>query len=165
VEKAASEHYLAAWSELFGIETVALRYFNVFGPRQDPSSPYSGVISIFTTRALAGKKPTIYGDGEQSRDFVYVSNVVDANILAATKSGIGGKVFNVGAGKQTTLNGLCAAIGKITGREFSAEHQPARAGDIVHSCADISRARAELGWEPKIGVEDGLAILIASLES
>jgi UDP-glucose 4-epimerase len=165
VEKASSEFYLATWSELFGVETVALRYFNVFGPRQDPSSPYSGVISIFATRALAGKKPTIYGDGEQSRDFVYVSNVVDANMLAATKSGVSGKVFNVGAGKRTTLNELCAAIGKITSREFSAEHQPARAGDIVHSYADISRARAELGYEPKVSVEDGLKMLVKSLES
>ncbi|MEO7113922.1 MAG: SDR family oxidoreductase [Polyangiaceae bacterium] len=165
VEKASSEFYLATWSELFGVETVALRYFNVFGPRQDPSSPYSGVISIFATRAMAGKKPTIYGDGEQSRDFVYVSNVVDANMLAATKSGVSGKVFNVGAGKRTTLNELCAAIGKITAREFSAEHQPARAGDIVHSYADISRARTELGYEPKVSAEDGLKMLIESLES
>lgn len=165
VEKATSEFYLATWSELFGVETVALRYFNVFGPRQDPSSAYSGVISIFTTRALAGKKPTIYGNGEQSRDFVYVSNVVDANILAATKSGVSGKAFNVGAGTQTTLNGLCAAIGSISGRDFSPEHLPARAGDIVHSYADISRARAELGYEPTVSVEDGLKKLIKSLES
>jgi len=163
VEKAASEHYLAAWNELFGIETVALRYFNVFGPRQDPSSAYSGVISIFTARALAGKKPTIYGDGTQSRDFVYVANVVDANLLAAETPGIGGRVFNVGAGTRTTLNDLCAAIGKITAREFAPIHEAARAGDIVHSLADISRARSELGYEPKVGVEDGLRNLIASL--
>src|SRR5262249_41841291 len=94
VEKAASEMYLVAWNKLFGVETVSLRYFNVFGPRQDPSSPYSGVISIFTSRALSGQDVTIFGDGMQSRDFVYVDNVVDANLLAATKAGIGGRIYN-----------------------------------------------------------------------
>jgi UDP-glucose 4-epimerase len=165
VEKATSEFYLATWSELFGVETVALRYFNVFGPRQDPSSAYSGVISIFAARAIAAKKPVIYGDGNQSRDFVYVSDVVEANMLAATKSGVSGKVFNVGAGKRTTLNELCAALGKISGLDFSADHQPARAGDIVHSYADIARARAELGYEPAVDVESGLEKLIASLKA
>ncbi|MBI2894505.1 MAG: SDR family oxidoreductase [Deltaproteobacteria bacterium] len=160
VEKLASEHYLAAWSRLFGLETVSLRYFNVFGPRQDPSSPYSGVISIFVSRFLAGQPVTIFGDGEQYRDFVYVDNVVDANLAAATRDGISGRAFNVGCGRRTTLNQLVAILGHITGRAVLPRHEAPRAGDIRESLADISRARRELAYEPRIDVDEGLARLV-----
>lgn len=165
VEKAASEHYLFAWSKTFGIETLALRYFNVFGPRQDPSSPYSGVISIFMTRAIEGKKAQIYGDGEQSRDFVYVGDVAAANVRAAEAEGISGNVYNVGAGKRTTLNELASLVAKVTGKEFSPKHEAARTGDIVHSLADISRTKKDLAWAPEVDVEEGLTRLFDSLRS
>jgi UDP-glucose 4-epimerase len=164
VEKLGGEHYLATWGKLFGLECVALRYFNVFGPRQDPSSPYSGVISVFADRILRGEAPTIFGDGEQFRDFVYVDNVVDANLLAATHAAAPGRVYNVGCGVKTTLNELAALLGRACGREVVPAHGPARAGDIRESLADIGRARAELGYAPKVGVEDGLRRLVASLQ-
>ena len=160
VEKMCGEMYLQTWAKLYGVETVSLRYFNVFGPRQDPRSPYSGVISIFVDRALAGTSPTVYGDGEQSRDFVFVSNVVDANLRAATTPGASGRAYNVGCGHRTTLNDLLAMLGRIVGRDVAATYAPARAGDIKDSLADIALARAELGYEPAVGVEEGLARLI-----
>jgi UDP-glucose 4-epimerase len=163
VEKAAGEMYLHAWSKLYGVETVSLRYFNVFGERQDPSSPYSGVISIFASRARAGKDVTIFGDGEQSRDFVYVGNVVDANMLAATKPAANGRAYNVGCGKRTTLLELLAAIGRIVGRDVTPKHEAPRAGDIVDSVADITRITTELGYAPKVGLDEGLRRLMASL--
>jgi UDP-glucose 4-epimerase len=163
VEKATSELYLHTWARTFGVETVALRYFNVFGPRQDPSSAYSGVISIFATRALAGQSATIYGDGEQSRDFVYVSNVVDANLRAAEAKGVSGNAYNVGAGKRTSLNELAAMVGAVTKTDFSPKHEPARSGDIVHSLADISRTTKDLEWAPKVDVATGLTKLFDSL--
>jgi UDP-glucose 4-epimerase len=165
VEKGAGEMYMRAWSRLYGVETVSLRYFNVFGERQDPASPYSGVISVFASRVSKGEGVVIFGDGRQSRDFVYVSNVVDANLLAATRPGVCGRAFNVGCGTQTTLLELLAAIAKIAGRDLAPAHQPARAGDIVASVADISLARRELGYEPTIGVEEGLRRLVASLRA
>ena len=165
VEKAASEHYLFAWSKTFGVETVALRYFNVFGPRQDPSSPYSGVISIFMTRAIEGKNAVIYGDGEQSRDFVYVGDVAAANVRAAETVGISGNVYNVGGGKRTTLNELASIVAKVTGKPFSPKHEAARAGDIVHSLADVSRTKKDLAWDPAVSVEEGLRRLFDSLRS
>jgi nucleoside-diphosphate-sugar epimerase len=164
LEKLASEHYLSIWTKLFGVETVALRYFNVFGPRQDPSSAYSGVISIFVDRILRGAPISIYGDGEQFRDFVYVANVVEANILAATRPGASGRVYNVGCGKRTSLNELAAMLGRICGREVKPSHAEPRAGDIRESLADISRARTELGYEPRIGVEEGLRALVDSVK-
>ncbi len=163
VEKLGGEAYLEVWSRLFGIEAVSLRYFNVFGPRQDPSSPYSGVISIFLDRARRGEPVTIFGDGQQTRDFVYVANVVDANLRAAKASGVGGRSFNVGCGRETTLNELLAMVGRVLGREVVAKYEAARPGDIVASYADISRARRELGYEPAIGVEEGLARLAKHL--
>jgi UDP-glucose 4-epimerase len=164
IEKGTSEQYLQVWSRLFGIETVSLRYFNVFGPRQDPSSPYSGVISVFVDRALRGAPITIFGDGTQCRDFVYVGNVVDANILAGTRPDVSGMAFNVGCGQRTTLNALVQMIARILGREVHAGHGEARAGDIWESVADIALARQKLGYEPKVGVEEGLAHLIESVK-
>ena len=163
VEKLTGEHYLATWSKLFGVETVALRYFNVFGPRQDPKSAYSGVISIFVDRILAGRPITFFGDGEQSRDFVYVANVVDANILAATREGVSGRVFNVACGQRTTLRELATLIERAAGGTRSPVERvfaDPRAGDIKDSVADIARARAELGYVPAVDVEAGLAKLV-----
>jgi UDP-glucose 4-epimerase len=164
LEKLASEHYMAIWTKLFNLETVALRYFNVFGPRQDPSSAYSGVISIFVDRILRGDTPTIFGDGEQFRDFVYVANVVDANLLAATRPEAPGRVYNVGCGQRTSLNELAAILGRICGRQVNPRHAERRAGDIRESLADIGRARRELGYEPRVGVEEGLRALVASMK-
>lgn len=160
VEKITGEQYLYCWSRLYGVETVSLRYFNVFGPRQDPSSAYSGVISIFVDRILRGAPITIFGDGEQYRDFVYVDNVVDANMAAATRPNVSGRAYNVGCGQKTSLNQLAAMLGRIAGRDVRPSHAEPRAGDIRESLADISRARAELGYEPKVGAEEGLRRLV-----
>jgi UDP-glucose 4-epimerase len=165
VEKITGEHYLATWSKLFGVETVALRYFNVFGPRQDPKSAYSGVISIFVDRILAGKPITFFGDGSQTRDFVYVTNVVDANLLAATTPGVSGRVFNVACGRSITLLELGSLIERAAEKTVARAFAEARAGDIVDSLADIARARKELGYEPKVDVETGLRNLVAYVAS
>ncbi|MFO0741821.1 MAG: SDR family oxidoreductase [Labilithrix sp.] len=161
VEKLTSEHYLATWSKLFGVESVALRYFNVFGPRQDPRSPYSGVISVFVDRILAGKPITFFGDGSQTRDFVYVANVVDANLLAATTAGVSGRVFNVACGRKTSLLELCTMIERAADKKVERTFGEPRAGDIKDSVADIGRARKELAYEPKIDVETGLRNLVS----
>ena len=162
VEKLACEHYLRTFAKLYGVETVALRYFNVFGPRQDPSSPYSGVISVFVQRLLANEPITIFGDGLQSRDFVEVRDVVEANLLAATvpASGVSGRVFNVARGERTTLLELASLLGTLAGRTAGPTLAAERAGDIRHSHAAIDRARAALGYVPKISVEAGLAALL-----
>jgi UDP-glucose 4-epimerase len=160
VEKITGEHYLRVYGSHYGLETVALRYFNVFGPRQDPSSPYSGVISVFVARALAKKTLTIFGDGEACRDFVYVDDVVDANFAAATRDGVSGQVFNVARGGRTSLNDLVAMLGRILQREIRPEHASERAGDIAKSVADVAHARDKLGYEAKVGVEDGLERLV-----
>src|SRR5206468_2198490 len=132
-----------------------------FGPRQDPSSSYSGVISVFVKRALAGEPLAIFGDGGQTRDFVYVENVVDANVLAAAATAASGRVYNVGCGGRTTLLELANAVGAAAQRPPRIELRDARAGDIRHSAADIARARAELGYEPTVGLAEGLARLLA----
>lgn len=160
VEKLTGEAYLHVYAQAFGVETVSLRYFNVFGPRQDPKSPYSGVISIFVDRLLRGERLTIFGDGNQTRDFVYVGNVVQANILAATKPGVAGRAFNIGCGQETTLRTLASRLAEIAGVPLHIDFEPPRAGDIVASYADIARARAELGYEPTVRVEDGLRQLV-----
>jgi UDP-glucose 4-epimerase len=160
VEKITGEHYLRVYSSHYGVETVALRYFNVFGPRQDPSSPYSGVISVFVDRALAKKPVTIFGDGEACRDFVYVDDVVDANLAAATRDGVSGQVFNVARGERTTLNELVDMLARILRREIRPSYGSPRAGDITKSVADITHALNHLGYQPKVGVEDGLARLV-----
>ncbi len=160
VEKITGEYYLGVFHKLYGVETVSLRYFNVFGPRQDPRSPYSGVISIFVDRLLAGQVPTIFGDGQQCRDFVFVENVVDANLLAGTVPAAAGRAYNVACGERTTLNQLLAILAKLCGREVKPVYAPPRAGDIRDSLAAIDRARSELGYAPKVGVEEGLRRLL-----
>ena len=154
--KLAGEYYCQVWTRVYGFETVSLRYFNVFGPRQDPGSQYSGVISRFIDALMTGARPVIYGDGEQSRDFTYVSNVVDANLRAAeTTRGIG-EVINVANGERTTLNQLLDTLKHITGKtEVEAEYRDVRVGDVRHSLADITRARELLGYEPRVGLEEG----------
>jgi UDP-glucose 4-epimerase len=138
------------------LETLSLRYFNIFGPRQDPNSPYSGVLSRFITALLAGKRPTIFGEGEQSRDFTYVDNAVHACLLACTAPEAPGRVLNVGTGERWTLNRVLAVLQTITGTNLPAIYQPPRSGDILHSQADISLARQVLGYEPQVRFEDGL---------
>ena len=163
VEKIAGEQYLHAFSAIYGIETVSLRYFNVFGPRQDPTSAYSGVISIFADRILRGAELKVYGDGKQTRDFVFVENVVDANMLAATTDGVSGRAYNIACGRSTTLLELGALLGEVSGKTPRIVHAEARLGDVRDSVADIALARAELRYEPRVGVRDGLAALVASL--
>jgi UDP-glucose 4-epimerase len=153
VTKLCGEHYSSVVQDLYGLETVALRFFNVFGPRQDPSSEYSGVISRFISAVLKGEQPVVYGDGEQTRDFVFVQDVVRACILASKSRATG--VFNVARGESTSLNQLLKALSRITGREVSPRYAKARAGDIRHSLADISRVR-EIGYSPEVSVEEGL---------
>ena len=157
--KLTGETLAAAYKASYGLETVGLRYMNVFGPRQDPSSPYSGVLSIFGRAALRGAGCTIYGDGEQTRDFVYVADVVQANLLAAQAPA--GRlpspaVFNVGRGHQTSLNEIIEMLGELTGRAIPVTYQPERAGDIRHSLADIGRAQASLDYQPRVSIVDGL---------
>jgi UDP-glucose 4-epimerase len=161
VAKLLGEHYLRVFAELYGLETLTLRYFNVFGPRQDPSSPYSGVISLFTTKLLAGKTPVIYGDGRQSRDFTYVANVVEANLRALEATGLRGQTVNVATGRRISLLRLLSAIGREVGRPSRARHLASRAGDIRHSLADISAARRLLGYRPTVDFETGLTRTVA----
>lgn len=154
--KLAGELYCEAFYHSFGLETVGLRYFNVFGPRQDPASPYSAVIPIFVSAILSGRAPTIFGDGLQSRDFIYVGNVVQGNLLAADSPDAPGKIFNMGEGRQTSLLQLLNLLSGLLGKAVEPEFRPARAGDVRESMADISRARAILGFEPQVSLEDGL---------
>jgi len=159
--KLAGEYYCQIFTRVYGLEAVALRYFNVFGPRQNPASPYSGVLSIFVSAYLGGVAPKIYGDGEQSRDFVYVGNVVDATLRACTAPGAGGKVINVGGGKEWSLNETIRLLNSIFVRDVEPSYEPARPGDIRRSRADISQARALLGYEPRISFEEGLRRSVA----
>jgi nucleoside-diphosphate-sugar epimerase len=163
VAKLAGELYMQSFWRVYGLETVCLRYFNIFGPRQDPSSPYSGVLARFITAMLNGREPTIFGDGEQSRDFTYVDNAVAANLLAcaAPAEQVVGRVFNVAAGHQATLNQTIALLRPITGYQGPVQHGPERAGDIKHSFADISRAQKHLGYRPSVGFEEGLKRTVA----
>ena len=164
VSKAMGEHYARVYSQTYGLEVVGLRYFNVFGPRQVPSSPYSGVISIFVARMRAGEAPTIFGDGHQSRDYVYVGDVVEANMRASTTPGVAGRIYNIGCGRSASLLELIAALNQILGTELTPMFAAPRAGDIRFSSADISRARAELGYEPRVGFAEGLERTIAAWE-
>ena len=156
VSKLAGEYYCRIFPSLFGLETVSLRYFNVFGPRQDPKSQYAAVVPLFITRVLSGETIHIDGDGGQSRDFTFIENVVEANILAAAKPGVAGEVFNIGVGRANTINELLASICSVTGLEARVENGPSRAGDVRHSLADISKARKMLGYEPKYDLRAGL---------
>jgi UDP-glucose 4-epimerase len=144
------------------LETVALRYFNIFGPRQDPSSPYSGVLAKFITQMLRGDRPTIFGHGEQSRDFTFIDNAVQANLLAceAPANQAAGQVFNVATGERVTLNEMFTALQKLTGYSGQPEYGPERGGDIKHSLADISKAEKHLGYKPKINFELGLRLTV-----
>jgi UDP-glucose 4-epimerase len=154
--KLAAEFYCQAFTATYGFETVSIRYFNVFGPRQDPSSQYSAVIPLFITAILAGQRPTVYGDGHQSRDFTFVDNVVYGNLLAADAPGVAGKVFNVANGKQTSLLELLAELNQLLGTKVDPVFAPARVGDVRESLADITQARKHLGYEPKIDFQEGL---------
>jgi len=156
VAKLAGEYYCQAYFHSFGMETVGLRYFNVYGPRQDPDSPYSAVIPLFVSRILSGEKPSIYGDGLQSRDFTYVSNVVHGNLLASERPNIGGRVFNIADGGQTTLLQLLKLLGGLLGKSIEPDFLPARLGDVRESLADITLARKLLGYEPQVRLEEGL---------
>jgi len=158
VAKLASEHYMTSFYRCYGLETVSLRYFNIFGPRQDPSSPYSGVLAKFITQMLRGEQPTMFGDGEQSRDFTYIDNAVEANLLAciAPAAQAAGEMCNVATGRRVTLNEMFRALQKLTGYSGEPKYGPERGGDIKHSLADISKAEARLGYKPKVGFEEGL---------
>jgi len=161
VAKLVGEYYCQTFTRVYGLETISLRYFNVFGPRQDPSSQYSGVISRFIGALMTGERPVIYGDGEHSRDFTYISNVVDANLRAAeTTRGIG-EVINVANGERTTLNQVLEELKRLTGKEdVQANYLQPRAGDVLHSLADISRAREYLDFEPRMKLREGLKLTI-----
>jgi UDP-N-acetylglucosamine/UDP-N-acetyl-alpha-D-glucosaminouronate 4-epimerase len=157
VAKLVGEYYCRVFTRVYGLETVSLRYFNVFGPRQDPGSQYSGVVSRFISSLLSGERPVIYGDGEQSRDFTYIDNVVGANLKAAEASGASGKVINVANGERITLNQLLAELKDLTGKhDVEAEYLEPRVGDVRHSLADNSMARELLGYESKVGLREGL---------
>lgn len=158
VAKLASERYMISFYRCYGLETVSLRYFNIFGPRQDPSSPYSGVIAKFITQMLAGRQPTIFGDGEQSRDFTYIDNAVEANLLAckAPAAQVAGKVFNVATGRRVSLNETFKLLQALTSYSGSVTYAGERGGDIKHSLADISLAERHLGYKPIVDFEEGL---------
>ena len=164
VAKLSGEQYCRAFHASFGVPTVALRYFNVFGPRQDPTSQYAAVVPKFITMALAGEAPTIFGDGEQTRDFTFVANVVRANLLAceAGPSALG-EVFNVGCGDRISVNDLWNRIRTLIGTDVDAHHEPSRTGDVRDSLASLARARALLGYEPVVGVGEGLGRLVEQM--
>jgi nucleoside-diphosphate-sugar epimerase len=161
VQKLLGEYYATVFAEVYGLETVSLRFFNVFGPRQDPSSPYSGVISVFMTSLLERRSPTIFGDGEQSRDFTYVDNIVQLCLKAARASQAPGRVYNGGVGARITLNETWKLLQRIEGVEIPPDYGPPREGDVLHSQADISAARRDLGYEPTVDFEEGLRRTLA----
>lgn len=157
VAKLASEYYMASFYRCYGLETVSLRYFNIFGPRQDPNSPYSGVLAKFITQMLRGESPTILGDGEQSRDFTYIDNAVSANLLACRAPvQVSGQVFNVATGRRANLKETFAILKKVIGFQGDVKFGPERAGDVKHSLADISKTEKHLGYKPLVHFEDGL---------
>jgi UDP-glucose 4-epimerase len=158
VAKLAGEYYMASFYRCYGLETVSLRYFNIFGPRQDPSSPYSGVLAKFSMQMLRGEQPTIFGDGETSRDFTHIDNAVSANVLAcsAPAAECAGRVFNCATGRRVTLNETFEALKKLTGYTGTVKYGPERAGDVKHSLADISLAQKHLGYKPSVDFEEGL---------
>jgi UDP-glucose 4-epimerase len=161
VSKLAGEHYTAVYAGAFGLETVSLRYFNVFGPRQDPKSEYAAVIPRFVTAALAGQGVTIYGDGTQSRDFCFIDNTVEANLAAASAPGVSGQVFNVACGAATNLNEVVRLVGEIVGHAVPITYAPGRVGDVKHSLADVTAARTRLGYRGAISFAEGLQRTVA----
>ena len=156
LQKLVAEQYCRMFTQLYGLETVTTRYFNVFGPRQDPGSPYSGVISLFATALLDGRQPTIYGDGEQTRDFTYVANVVDGVLRAAEAKGVAGEVMNVATGGRISLNELLRVMNGITGTSIEPLFAAPRTGDVRDSQADISKAQRLIGYRPTVSLEEGL---------
>jgi len=161
VAKLVGEYYCQVFTRCYGLETVSLRYFNVFGPRQDPGSQYSGVVSRFILALESGERPVIYGDGEQTRDFTYISNVVEANLRAAQAREASGKVFNVANGESTSINQVLETLKKLTGQtEVNAEYFDARPGDVRDSLADLSAAKSVLGYAPNVGLEAGLKLTL-----
>jgi nucleoside-diphosphate-sugar epimerase len=163
VAKLACEGYCRSFGEVYGLETVALRYFNVFGPNQDPRSQYAAVVPNFITAALTNQSPTIFGDGEQSRDFTYVENVVDANLLAMDADVAPGRVYNVACGQAVTLNQLFAELRELVDSDLEPIYAPARAGDVRHSLADLTRTRQDLGYEPSVELREGLGRSVKDL--
>ena len=161
LQKLMGEQYAGLFTSLYGLETVTTRYFNVFGPRQDPSSPYSGVISLFIRTLLDGRPPTVYGDGEQTRDFTYVANVVDGVLKACHAPGVAGQAINVATGGRVSLNQLFDTLRALTGSTLTPHYGPPRTGDIRDSQADIQRARTLLGYAPTVAFDDGLARTLA----
>jgi len=159
-QKLFAEMYCQLFWKAYRLETVSLRYFNVFGPRQDPTSQYSGVLAKFIPAVLQGRQPVIYGDGLQSRDFTFVANVVDANLLACTAPGIAGEVFNIACGDRITVNSMLEQVNQIAGKNIEAKHDGPRAGDILHSQADITRARSKMGFKPGTTFGEGLKITV-----
>jgi UDP-glucose 4-epimerase len=153
--KAAGELYGAVWSRLYGVETVGLRYFNVFGPRQDPASEYAAVIPRFILWGLRGQALEVHGDGTQSRDFTYIDNVVDANLAAARAPGVGGEVFNVGCGSRVSLLDIVARLEGLLGRPLERRHTPSREGDVPHTLADVSKGKRLLGYTPAVAFDEG----------
>ncbi len=163
VAKLAAERFCTSFSRVYGIETVSLRYFNVFGPRQDPSSQYAAVVPRFISAIAAARPVTVHGDGEQSRDFTYIANVVEANVLAADAAGASGAILNVATGNSETINSLADTIGRLLERPVEKAYEPSRTGDVHASWADISAARETIGFEPTVSFEDGLRRTIDSL--
>lgn len=156
VSKLSGESYCRAFHQVYGLESVSLRYFNIFGPGQDPESQYAAVIPNFISAALEGRSPIVHGDGEQSRDFTYIDNAVDANLLAADAEGAAGQVFNIACGRRTSLNEIIAQLGALTGKEVESTNTDPRPGDVRHSLADISKAHQILGYDPVVDFEEGL---------
>lgn len=156
VAKLTGEYYAQVFAEVFGLETISLRYFNVFGPYQDPTSQYAAAIPAFVTAILQDRPPTVYGDGEQSRDFTYVDNVVRANLLAARAKRTQGQVVNIACGEKVTVNAIIRLINEIVGKDVAPTYAPARPGDVKHSLADITRARQTIGYEPVMDFREGL---------
>jgi nucleoside-diphosphate-sugar epimerase len=162
--KLAGEGYCRSFGEVYGLETVALRYFNVYGPRQDPRSQYAAVIPNFIAALLAGRPPTVFGDGEQSRDFTFVGDVVEANVVAMDAPGVAGQVFNVACGERVTVNRLLGVLGELLGPTVEPVRAAPRPGEARHSLADVGRARDVLGWEPRVDLRQGLHATIEQFE-
>ena len=156
LQKLFGEHYARLFTELYGLDTVTLRYFNVFGPRQDPSSPYAGVISQFVSALVAERRPTVYGDGEQTRDYTYVANVVDGTVKACAAPGVSGRIINIACGGRFSLKQLLVTLGELTGTTVEPIYDDPRPGDVRHSQADISLARTLLGYQPVMSFREGL---------